>query len=216
MAAQELNKSAKAAEISINGAPSDGQLVWPFEGKAVAQSPVKLENSGGDATDLLVSVTGQPLVPEPAWGTDYSIERQVYDLNGNLIDPEAVPLNTRVAVVLTVRALSEAPGRLMVVDRIPAGLAIDNPRLVRSGDLGGLSFLATIDQPDHSAFYEDRFEVSVDETRFGGAEHTFAYLARAVTPGTYAHPPASVEDMYRPDRRAITSTGTFKVLGPTR
>ncbi len=216
MAAQELNKSAKAAEISINGAPSDGQLVWPFEGKAVAQSPVKLENSGSDATDLLVSVAGQPLVPEPAGGTDYSIERQVYDLNGNLIDPQAVPLNTRVAVVLTVRALSEAPGRLMVVDRIPAGLAIDNPRLVRSGDLGGLSFLATIDQPDHSAFYEDRFEVSVDETRFGGAEHTFAYLARAVTPGTYAHPPASVEDMYRPDRRAITSTGTFKVLGPTR
>ena len=104
----------------------------------------------------------------------------------------------------------------MVVDRLPAGLVIDNPRLVRSGDLGGLSFLSTIDSPQHAAFYDDRFEVAVDQTRQGGKELTFAYLARAAVPGTFAHPPASVEDMYRPDRRAITATGRFNVLGPTR
>lgn len=216
MAAQELNKSAAKTKIAVDGSVDDNRLVWPFEGAALSQSPVNLENQGSDPADILVSVTGQPVVPEPEGGVDYAIERQIYDLDGNPVDPSAVPVNTRLAVVVTVRALGEAPGRLMVVDRIPAGLAIDNPRLVRSGDLGGLSFLSTIDQPDHSAFYEDRFEVSVDETRFGGSEHTFAYLARAVTPGTYVHPPASVEDMYRPARRAITATGSFTVLGPTR
>jgi hypothetical protein len=104
----------------------------------------------------------------------------------------------------------------MVVDRLPAGLVIDNPRLVRSGDLGGLSFLSMIDQPEHSAFYSDRFEVAVDQTRQSGQSLVFAYLARAATPGEFAHPPASVEDMYRPDRRAITDTSRFVVLGPTR
>jgi uncharacterized protein YfaS (alpha-2-macroglobulin family) len=216
MAARELNKSASADKIAVDGVVEPNRLVWPFDGEAVGQTPVRLENQGSDATDLLVSVTGQPRVPEPAGGHDYAIERQIYDLDGNPVDPNAVPVNTRLAVVLTVRALSDVRGRLMVVDRIPAGLAIDNPRLVRSGDLGGLDFLSTINETEHAAFHEDRFEVAVDQTRHGDKELTFAYLARAVTPGSYAHPPASVEDMYRPGRRAITDTSTFTVLGPTR
>ncbi|MBG6160883.1 uncharacterized protein YfaS (alpha-2-macroglobulin family) [Labrenzia sp. EL_195] len=216
LAAQALNESADEARISVGGAETPGRLAWALSGSELEGVPVQVTNNGAAATDLLVSVVGQPVTPEPAGGKDYSVERRIYDLDGNLVDPSAVPVNTRLAVVLTVRALTDQPGRLMVVDRLPAGLVIDNPRLVRSGDLGGLSFLSTIDSPQHAAFYDDRFEVAVDQTRQGGQELTFAYLARAAIPGAFAHPPASVEDMYRPDRRAITETGRFNVLGPTR
>ena len=34
---------------------------------------------------------------------------------------------------------------------------------------------------------------------------TVAYIVRAVTPGTFAHPAATVEDMYRPERHARTA-----------
>jgi uncharacterized protein YfaS (alpha-2-macroglobulin family) len=34
---------------------------------------------------------------------------------------------------------------------------------------------------------------------------------RAVTPGNYAHPAASVEDMYRPELSARTATGRMEV-----
>jgi alpha-2-macroglobulin len=216
LAAQSLNESAEEARISVRGEETPGRLAWSLTGDELSQAGTSVTNNGSSSEDLLVSIVGQPLKPEPAGGKDYSIERTVYDLDGNPVDPSAVPVNTRLAVVVTVRALTKQPGRLMVVDRLPAGLAIDNPRLVRSGDLGGLSFLNTIDQPEHSAFYADRFEVAVDQTRQSNRELTFAYLARAATPGTFAHPPASVEDMYRPDRRAITATGQFVVLGPTR
>jgi len=216
LAANALNESAAEAKLSVRGEETPGRLAWSLEGSEVSQFPAEVTNNGDSATELLVSVAGQPLVPEPAGGKDYAVERAVYDLDGNPVDPSAVPVNTRLAVVVTVRALSDQPGRLMVVDRLPAGLVIDNPRLVRSGDLGGLSFLNTIDQPEHAAIYKDRFEVAVNQTRWSGKELTFAYLARAATPGDYAHPPASVEDMYRPDRRAITATGRFVVLGPTR
>jgi uncharacterized protein YfaS (alpha-2-macroglobulin family) len=40
---------------------------------------------------------------------------------------------------------------------------------------------------------------------------TVAYIVRAVTPGTYVHPAATVEDMYRPDRYARTAAGTLTV-----
>ena len=38
-----------------------------------------------------------------------------------------------------------------------------------------------------------------------------AYIVRAVTPGTYHHPAATVEDMYRPEYRANTATGRITV-----
>jgi uncharacterized protein YfaS (alpha-2-macroglobulin family) len=38
-----------------------------------------------------------------------------------------------------------------------------------------------------------------------------AYVARAVSPGRYVLPQASVEDMYRPDRFGRTTTGAIEV-----
>ena len=43
---------------------------------------------------------------------------------------------------------------------------------------------------------------------------TLAYVVRAVTPGIYAHPAASVEDMYRPQFSARTATGMMEVKAP--
>ena len=40
---------------------------------------------------------------------------------------------------------------------------------------------------------------------------TVAYIVRAVTPGSYVHPAATIEDMYRPDRYARTAAGTLSV-----
>ena len=40
---------------------------------------------------------------------------------------------------------------------------------------------------------------------------TVAYIVRAVTPGSFVHPAATVEDMYRPDRFARTAAGRLDV-----
>ena len=42
-------------------------------------------------------------------------------------------------------------------------------------------------------------------------DFTLAYVVRAVTPGTYVHPAANVEDMYRPQYSARTATGMMEV-----
>ncbi|GGB56321.1 membrane protein [Roseibium aquae] len=212
LAARELLNDTSSVQLRLEGDADTGRIAWSFDGEDLTTAPARFVNEGAEAVDLLVSVTGQPEQTEPASGRDYQIERSFYDLDGNPLDPGAIPVNTRLAVVVSVRALSDMPGRLMVVDRIPAGLAIDNPRLVRSGDLAALDFLQVIDQAETVAFHADRFEVAVDQTRQGGDEMTFAYLARAVIPGDYAHPPASVEDMYHPDRRAVTAGGRMTII----
>jgi uncharacterized protein YfaS (alpha-2-macroglobulin family) len=40
-----------------------------------------------------------------------------------------------------------------------------------------------------------------------------AYIVRAVTPGSFVHPAATVEDMYRPTRYARTSAGKLEIAG---
>ncbi len=40
---------------------------------------------------------------------------------------------------------------------------------------------------------------------------TVAYVVRAVTPGVFVHPAATVEDMYVPERHARTAVGMLTV-----
>ena len=101
---------------------------------------------------------------------------------------------------------------------VRSGLEIENPRLVDSGDIGSLGWLKRTKEPEHTEFRDDRFVAAFDffgdEGRRGSASKpsaTVAYLVRAVTPGSFMHPAATVEDMYRPDRFARTASGRLEV-----
>ena len=96
----------------------------------------------------------------------------------------------------------------MIDDPLPAGIEIDNPSLLRSGDVGALDWL-DLTEAEHSEFRSDRFLSAVD-LRFDGPV-TLAYVARAVSPGSFHRPAAAVEDMYRPNYRARTETGRVSV-----
>ena len=77
-------------------------------------------------------------------------------------------------------------------------------------DLSGLdSKLA----PSHTEFRDDRFTAAFDRVTGDDAPNSFsvAYMVRAVTPGRFVHPPAVVEDMYRPERFGRTGNGTVEV-----
>jgi uncharacterized protein YfaS (alpha-2-macroglobulin family) len=52
---------------------------------------------------------------------------------------------------------------------------------------------------------------SDEQSRDPVSSATVAYLVRAVTPGSFVHPPATVEDMYRPDRFARTASGQLEI-----
>lgn len=97
----------------------------------------------------------------------------------------------------------------MVNDPLPAGFEIDNPNLMRAGDLAALDWLDLEENPAMTEFRQDRFLAAVDWQ----SERSFrlAYIVRAVSPGSFAHPAASVEDMYRPEMRAQGETGAVRI-----
>jgi hypothetical protein len=198
----------------MDGQRVSAPLALDLAGSRIAAEAASLVNDGGESANVVVGVSGRPIRPEPAGGNGYQITREYYDLDGNRVDPADVALNTRIVVVLNVTSDRIGRGRLLVVDRLPAGLVIDNPRLVRGGDLGGLDWLDPVDNTEHAEFRDDRFAVAIDQTRLNADGYTFAYLARAALPGRFALPPATVEDMYRPHMSATTATGRFEVRAP--
>jgi uncharacterized protein YfaS (alpha-2-macroglobulin family) len=53
-----------------------------------------------------------------------------------------------------------------------------------------------------------------DRTPEQSAYFRVAYTVRAVSPGSYVHPAATVEDMYRPERFGRTGFGAVVVSAP--
>jgi len=160
------------------------------------------------------------LTPEPAIEKGFKIKRTYYTLGGKPVDLESanggkatINQNDRFVVVLSLTTEHDG-GRVLLVDRLPAGLEIENPRIVESGDLKTLSWLKTDVRPSHTEFRDDRFVAAFDLFKGSkskplpaGTSTKVAYIVRAVTPGSYIHPAATVEDMYRPQRYARTPAG---------
>jgi uncharacterized protein YfaS (alpha-2-macroglobulin family) len=230
LAAHALAEEAKTMTLTINGQPHRGALVASFAAAELEGDGVVISNTGDAPVAAVVSVLGAALTPEPAISRGFTLERSYYSLDGEKLDlasaeggSSQLKQNDRLLVVLKLQA-AEKGGRILLVDRLPAGLEIENPRLIESGDVKTLSWLKTGPKPSHVDFRDDRFVAAYDffgtgqrggqgddDSRAPASSATVAYLVRAVTPGSFVHPAATVEDMYRPDRFARTASGELIV-----
>lgn len=205
LAANALIDAPDAGGITIDGAPAEGPLV---QMRALGAAPVAVANGGADTT-LTVTTFGVPEVAEPASGNGYAIARRYLAMDGSAIDPASVPMGTRMIAVLEVTPFARGEARLMVADPLPAGFEIDNPNLMSGGTLPALEGLEVLDVVAHAEYRQDRFLAAVD--RMDNQPFRLAYIVRAVSPGVFHHPAPSVEDMYRPDFRAVGDTGRVVV-----
>jgi alpha-2-macroglobulin len=159
----------------------------------------------------VVSVSGSPITPEPAASNGFKIERNYFTLDGKPADVTKAKQNDRFAVVLKITEAKPEFGHIMVSDYLPAGLEIDNPHLVSSGDSGTLGWIEDGEEPENTEFRDDRFTAAIDRASDDKAVFTVAYVVRAVSPGKYVLPQAYVEDMYNPSRYGRSGTGTVEV-----
>jgi uncharacterized protein YfaS (alpha-2-macroglobulin family) len=240
LAANALADQAKVGKLVVNGAPVQSPLLRSMTAEALAKTTLSVANEGDEPVDAVVTVIGAALTPEPAVSKGFTIERSYYTLDGKPIDLKSatggngtVKQNDRFIAVVKIEA-KEPGGRVLLVDRLPAGFEIENPRLVESGDVKALDWLKTTVRPEHSEFRDDRFVAAFNLTNVPAAENsdasnandnegdaapargpaasaTVAYMVRAVTPGAFVHPAATVEDMYHPQRYARSAAGKLTV-----
>ncbi|RVP10648.1 alpha-2-macroglobulin family protein, partial [Sinorhizobium meliloti] len=210
LAARAIQGGDEDMRIEVNGAARTGSYAARMTGDALIEHPVVIRNEGTDAVSAVVTTVAAPAQSLSAGGEGFTIERSYYTLDGTAANVSEARQNERYVVVLKVTETNDWPSRVLITDLLPAGFEIDNPSLVDSAQLSNFEWIGEV-QAAHTEFRSDRFVAAFDRSTGDNREITLAYVVRAVTPGTYDHPAANVEDMYRPQFSARTATGRMEV-----
>lgn len=209
LAASALGQGSTDGSVTLNGEALAGQVYRRYD--QARFEPVDIVNHGTVATEAKVTVTGYPDVPPEAASNGFTITRQYYLPDGTRVKPEQTPIaqNERLVVVLKVRAQNLGSGQYLVADPLPAGFEIENPNLSAGEGVSDFSWL----QLSSATHIESRTDQYVAAFRYYSDPGAFttAYLVRAVSPGVFVLPGATVEDMYRPEFRANTASGSVEV-----
>ncbi len=105
---------------------------------------------------------------------------------------------------------------LVLVDPLPAGLEIED---LKGREVEQSMDLLTVGSPvggswrwaSHFRFFDDRVKVYAERLPEGA--FSFSYLAVARTAGEFQAPPATVEELYRPEVRARTAWDRVAIWG---
>ena len=202
-------------KLTVAGKAVDGPYSAALD-EADLSSGIDIANRAETPVSAEVTIRGVPEVAPPASSNGYAVARSYYTLEGEPADPAKIGQGDRLVVVDEVTLVDPGPARLMLDDPLPAGFAIDNPAILRAGDVATLDWLELSGEAAHTEFRADRFLAAIDQSQNDTATRRFAYIVRAVAPGEFEHPAATIENMYDPSRRGRTDAGRVTVIGALR
>lgn len=189
-----------------------GQTAWQIAGASRAKS-LEIKLPAGAAGKLTLVSTTEGVKPDevlPMGGKGLSVTRRYRNTSGGILGPDHA-LGELVYVELELRnTTGRVQENVALVDRIPAGWEIENPRLGR-GSLPDWADANDLWVPEYMDIKDDRFMV------FGklGSGETIrtVYAIRAVTAGEFTIPPVSAEAMYDPRIWAREAGQTIRIDG---
>lgn len=196
---------ARVASISGDQAVAGKNSVQIGAPEALAATGVT--NEGKGSLYVQRTLVGYPEQAPVRISQGMSVTRSWFNADGKPLDPAEVKVGDLVVVRLNVSSEQTVPDALLV-EMLPAGFELENPALGTSIKLEELSIEGKPawqsewnDYLKHQEFRDDRYTAALDLSE--GGNQQLVYLMRAVTPGRYQVPPTQVEDMYRPELRAV-------------
>jgi uncharacterized protein YfaS (alpha-2-macroglobulin family) len=177
---------------------------------ALAGDDLKITSDKGGA--ISARVTEARVDAGAAVENGFSIARRYTDAAGKEVT--SVKAGDLVTVKLTIKS-TENRRWIALVDPIPAGFEVLNPKLAAGG--AQQPSAAPGSRPsywnsvawDHQEMRDDRVLWFADYMRAGTFD--LEYQARATIDGTFSVMPATIEAMYQPDVRARTARATITV-----
>jgi len=221
-ASDALLRKAGPVAFSVDGGQAQAAPVRLAAGRL--RAPVTFKNVAQGQLFRTVSRTGAPAGPPPAAEAGFAIAKRLHRMDGALADPSALRQGERIVVVLEGRAQDNRTHPALLADLLPAGLEIESVLRPEDGRIandwsgevreGAFGWIGAISRPRVAEAREDRFVAAADLR--DGESFTFAYVARAVTPGSYALPGGQIEDMYRPGVFGRSPAGRIQIAAQER
>ncbi len=198
----------------------DGKRNAPADQSIHASMPLgpthksDLANDGREPVSVALSSTGIPAGVQPPDAKGFSVERTYFHLDGSPADLKDVHQNDELVIVIGGAMSEDFDRKILAVDMLPAGLEPETVGLTADrdgdGDAGPFKWLKDLTAPTFFALRDDRYMAGMTLNK-GAATFKFAYVVRAVSPGTFANPGPQVEDMYAPAYHARGAAGTLVV-----
>ena len=139
---------------------------------------------------------------------ELQVRRRYLSEDGEPIEEGVFKHGDMVVAEISVKALTANLENVVVVDMLPAGFEIENPRLESRAGIAWLS---------KKRFKPDYVDIRDDRLIFFGKfprrkEQKFYYALRAVTQGEFVLPPVTAEAMYDPSKSSVASGGRISVV----
>ena len=137
------------------------------------------------------------------YNRNLTVTRRWTDRKGKAVDPAGIRVGELVLVEVRLRGAATV-GNVAVVDALPGGMEVENPRLATSAAAPD----AAADLPDHVEFLDDRVVLfaSADTN-----ERVFRYALRATTAGEFILPAVQASCMYDPAAASLGPEGRVKI-----
>lgn len=125
------------------------------------------------------------------------VERKWSDRHGKPVDLNSLHVGDLVNVETSIIAPAQTFDNIAIVDALPGGMEVENPRMATSSNTGD----PWSNMPDHVEFLDDRVVLFCSASTH---RKTFKYSLRVITAGEFSLPPIQASCMYEP---AVASLG---------
>ncbi|MEZ5535928.1 MAG: alpha-2-macroglobulin [Thiolinea sp.] len=214
---RELDKRANtnwAAQLVVNGQTLDLSQAGSYLRALSAEdfSGLKLISKHDAPLYVSLNIQGYPEQAPQELSKPVSIQRDWFKLDGKKVAERSVKVGDLLLARLTIdseKTLNDA----LVVDLLPSGFDIENTNLGSNDVLQGVT-LEDMSRPltdviaetqlKTEEFRDDRYITALALN--ADAKYQLFYLVRVIAGGTVVVPPPYMEDMYRPDIRAVGAT----------
>lgn len=199
-----VNGKSIKKSFEVDGAPG-----FVHEGANLSQATVSLANTPNEkGIYMYLKATGYSKTP-PTSSSPLTITRKYMRRDGVSADTNGVKQGDTLFVVLEVKNSSNISiPNAAIVDRVPAGFEIENPRL---GQTEGLGWMRDSFQAEYQDMRDDRIQIFGDIPP-SSTKYVY-YSVRAVTQGRYTAPAAFVEAMYDPANFDYDQDASVQIVG---
>ena len=160
----------------------------------IDDSPELIAHGTGELFAAIETTGLSKILPEDK-DRQIQVRRRWSTRDGHTIDPQHIAVGDLILVEVELKSLGRTSiASVAVVDALPGGMEVENPRLSTSDQS------ASTADADHVQFLDDRIVVFGTATPHG---QKFRYALRAVTDGDFTLPPIQASCMYN---ESISST----------
>lgn len=208
---KQKSEGGYQGEVWVNNtkiATFDHQRIVNLKDSRLGKGPIKVTITGKGECYYYLKASGVPLqkdVPETSYGV--RVTREYLDRHGDRIDPSQIRQGDLLVAHLTINTMQDNLENLAIVDLLPGGLEIDNPRLANNASLTWISDKSIV--PNYMDIRDDRLILFASLSQRG--VYHFYYALRAVTCGEFVLPSVKAECMYEPEINSYTSSGQITI-----